>query len=263
MRYIIYSLLFWGSPLLAQEQPSFLVKKIWESIGLPRNEFSENAIQQLQNKGVLVVRLPSKAKKIAAIDAEIIQFASDARYVKRLQKMRTETINNLQKFNLRVSTALSAYYNFSDIYFVYDTSIVQLINGKKSNLFMDALLYPNPKLTVEDKFFLILKCEKLGNNSTSTADAFVVTDSKNEQLDFPFPAVIPFNLIFRRGERSKIDLSNPQQQTFWASNSASQGSDLATLGKVPSKTKMKKAVDGLNNSFKKYAKYVESKKNER
>jgi hypothetical protein len=247
------------SPVFAQEYPSRLKLKVKKAQGLTRDSRSENAIKQLQNNGTLVVRLPSKAKKLAAIDAEIIQFANDVRYVKRLRKMRKKTIEDLQYFNSRISTALGAYYSFSDLYFVYDTSIVQLINGKKNNLFMDASLTANPNFTVENKFFLILRCEKLKSGTASNADAFVVADSKNERLDFPFPAVISFNTAFMQSKKSKIYLSDAKQKTFWENGTTKPSDSISSFaGNIPSKKKIKRAVDDLNNSFAKYALRVEN-----
>jgi hypothetical protein len=254
MRYLLYLLLCCATTLNAQEAPTLLEYKINKTRKLDRDPNTEKAIQQLKEKGILVVRLPSKSKKIEAIDAEIKQFENDAKYVARLEKMKYKTQVDLQKFNERVSGALNAFYDFSEIYYMYDTAVVSLVNGKRSGFLLDKNLVKQPNLTLKDKHFLILKCEKLSNSPGASINGFVVADEQNENLEYPFPAVIPFNVLIARGKYSKANDKNTDQLKYWATLPAVSGGDFSQfVGKLPSKKKMKRAVDSLNNSFHNYA----------
>ncbi len=256
MRYILYLFLCCATASYSQESPTFLKQKINNLKALKRDPEAEKAIKYLQNNGVLLVRLPSKSKKIEAIDAEIIQFANDEKYVRRLVGMRQKTQNDVNEFNLRVSNALNTFYHFSTIYYIYDTSIVSLINGKRAGFLMNKNLVIQPSLTLEDKHFLILKCEKLSNSPGSSINGFVVADEENKNLAFPFPAVITFNMIVERGKQPKSD-QDAMELEYAKTVEVTRSTGIAQFaGKLPSRKKIKRAVNSLNNSFYNYEEKV-------
>ena len=254
---ILIILIFALANIHAQEDQSRLQQLMTSKNNVPKDERSENAIRKLYDGGVLIVRLPSKSNKLKAIDDEIKKYANDTRYTQHLEKLRSETLTKVTTFNVRVSTAMNAFYSFSKVYYMYDTSVVTLKNGALSGIFFDKDLKYNASLSIENKAWLLLKTEKTTNNN----DAFVVADNTFQNLTYPFPAVMPFKIRFTRGVGPEKNLDDEKQRIFWDSGAPVKAGDLGYFfGSTPSKKQMKRIIVSLNNRFFEYGKLVTPEK---
>ena len=101
-----------------------------------RKKISENHIQNLA-EGVLVVKLPSYAKKIEAFDNLINSDKVDIRSKDKLQRDRTATIEDRDESNRKIMQSLKQHFSFCPVKFIYDTSAIHI----KEQTSMKMLLY--------------------------------------------------------------------------------------------------------------------------
>jgi len=158
-----------------------------------RNTIAAWQINQLKT-GALVVRLRTNNLLISELQKEDPDFAEK----KRLEMAAT---------NINIMRSFIYNYDFSKVYFIYSSSSDTLLNGARSNIFLDTSLSVNPSITMNEKFYLLAEPGKVYNSSigfvpedsasmvtergnATTADFPVVLKNKyGHQLKKPFPYV--------------------------------------------------------------------------
>ena len=153
---------------------------------------AQQAIMDLKD-GALVVRLKSKRNKIEKLQEAIASPNLPEKEKKRLQKDLDNTIQENEEYNSSIVSAFDQYFKFSPVYYIYDTSAVDLKAGKKSGYFLDTNLKKDPNITfTQDSFFIIYNGELSATNN-SGMEALIIIDSQNQPLPSPFPYYIKTN----------------------------------------------------------------------
>ena len=159
--------------------------------------FAFAQLVELQEKGVLIVRLESGVNQTAALEAKIEAGENVAVFQRELEKRQA----NLATKNRLLLDLFEEEYTFSDILFMYDTSSVALKQASDaskasdallSGYFLDANLKIDPKLTLNNRPFLIVS-ETLG---ASGVEGFVILDGDLNRVQKPTPDFIKFNTLF-------------------------------------------------------------------
>ena len=163
-----------------------------KNFSIIRRVVSEWQIHQLKN-GALVVRLKTNQKVIDAL----LQ-----RGEKRLaEKKRLEQL----AININISRAYRYRYKFSALYFMYSFSSDTLLNGGRTNMFLDSMLVIDSSIIMKESFYLLAETDNIYNSSIgfvkeeeakaqieqgseTTVDALIVLKNKyGHQLKHPFP----------------------------------------------------------------------------
>ncbi|NUN99406.1 MAG: hypothetical protein HUU01_02185 [Saprospiraceae bacterium] len=140
--------------------------------------------------GVLVVCLPSNHKKIKAFSALLDNPQVAENEKKRIRQQLETTLSEGRSDNLTAIAAFRQEYRFSDVYFAYDTAVIQLRNGATSGFFLSDALEVNTSTTLEGKFWMLLRIGYTDATQSSGAEAFILSDSNLNELQPPFPAAI-------------------------------------------------------------------------
>lgn len=143
---------------------------------------------ELQEKGVLIVRLESGANQTAALEAKMEQGENVAAW----QRVLTERQAKLAAKNRLLVDLFEEEYTFSDILFMYDTSSVALKHGRSDVQFINANLEPDSTLTLNNRPFLVIA----ETTSEYGAEGFAILDSYLNRVEEPTPDFIKFNTIF-------------------------------------------------------------------
>ncbi len=123
-------------------------------------------INQLK-EGALVVRLKTNQKLIDALNKQGKPTLAEE---KRLEQYA---------INLNTMRAYLANYTFSKIYFINSYSSDSLLNGTRTNIFLDTTLNVDPKIVMNEKFYLLAERDYAYNSSIG----FVPEDSARIQTE--------------------------------------------------------------------------------
>ncbi len=153
---------------------------------------SMEAIQALR-EGAIVVRLPSKRNKLKALNEALAKDNLDAKTRARYEAEIEKTIEKRDRYNRELVNAMEELYDFSALYFVYDTAVVQLKSGVKEGIFVNENLESDPQIRLEEKTFFVLRMGTTKKGSTTGLEALVVADSALDDLTAPFPYYVRTN----------------------------------------------------------------------
>ncbi len=151
------------------------------------------AIQDLKD-GVLILRLPSNAKKIKAMEdllASDISAKDKARVKKQIESIRTKN----KEENAAFAAAFGQHFTFSPVYIIYDTTTTALLAGEEGNYLLNPQLQPVPSGEIRDKSFLIARLGRTDRSNTSGAEAIVLMDQNLQDLSNPFPYAAKLNSL--------------------------------------------------------------------
>ncbi|MFM9949833.1 MAG: hypothetical protein ACKV1O_17995 [Saprospiraceae bacterium] len=141
-------------------------------------------------EGVLVVCLPSNNKKIKALSALLDNPQVNENEKMRIRKQLETTESESRSDNLTTITAFRQEYRFSEVYFAYDTAIVQLRKGINDGHFLNDALETDPKVSLAGKNWFVLRIGYTDATQSSGAEAFILSDSSLNELQPPFPAAV-------------------------------------------------------------------------
>ena len=186
---------------------------------LSNKERKAEALEQIKklHSGTLVVRLPSNAKKIAAlqglIDRGKLKKKAQRRTVEKLETTKKST----RSFNLTMMQALKENYHFSELLFIYDTASVALKNGQYEGIFLNDSLAIDPDIELKNDTFLGLRFGNTKSEDGQSIDAMVVMNRQLKDLSPPFPYYVRMNNIFAilgtfLPEQSKVSIVKATQK---------------------------------------------------
>ncbi len=173
----------------------------WASAAMttyPKRVKNIKAIDHIK-KGVLVVRLESKANNIEKLTSSIELNDIDQKLRRQLKIQRAQMIEDRDKFNSELIAAFHADYTFSDFVFMMDTSSVHLLAGKTDGIFLDKQGNIDPSISIHGKDTYIMRIGKLSSETTTGIEALIVSDKNLNDMQRPFPYYISLNhrLILR------------------------------------------------------------------
>ncbi len=123
-------------------------------------------VNQLKS-GALVVRLKTSKKLIDALRAKGDNVLADQKQLEQ------------DAININTMRAYINNYTFSKVYFMYSNYSDSLLNGKRSNMFVDTTLAVDPKIVMNEKFYLLAERDYSYNSSIG----FVPEDSARIQIE--------------------------------------------------------------------------------
>lgn len=160
---------------------------------------SSDELYKLVN-GALVVRLKTNRRKIDAYLA--------AGYEDKAKELELE----LKAVNRSIMSHFLAYFNFTDVYFIYVEDYAKLLNQEFSGYFLNEKMEYDPSIKMSNPNFFF--CDrgpayavamknsndpntKVASDVPRTQDAFVIKDQELNQLvdPFPFSSIIRLNDI--------------------------------------------------------------------
>jgi len=166
---LITLLLFWSSSLPAQ---------------IGETQAAEN-LQELR-QGILIVRLPSQSKKLAALAAmaENSEATETARERAKGQLEKAQADAKAEATIIQAS--FSNYFDYAPVLFMYDTATPKLTKGKRSGFFLDKNLETSSAVMDKESFF-VLDIGFTDPANSSRSFAFIIKDRSYNSLQAPFP----------------------------------------------------------------------------
>ena len=156
---------------------------------LSSSEREEMAFQSIHDiyEGVLVVRLSSNFRKAKILERQIKDTYSSVEqrllYKKMLEKSNAETREN----NELLMAAFSDNYDFSEVFFIYDTTLHYLTEGNKKGIFL------GQDLKIDSTINLAARPYRMARYGSPLTEGFhdmvgmVIMDNKYQDLPPPFP----------------------------------------------------------------------------
>ena len=161
-----------------------------------RRAIAEQSIKQLK-EGTLVLRLKSKRNKIREMKKVIAAPDIKPALRKRLEKRLENTIKERDRYNQSLIDAFDEYYSFSNIYYIYDSSSVELKNGERSGIFLDKNREVDPTIEIPEGDVFVLRTGNTDYSSTTGIEALVVMNKELKDLQRPFPYYVRVHSIGR------------------------------------------------------------------
>ena len=150
-----------------------------------RLEIAVQAFDDIQ-KGFLIVRLVSGDKKLKALDRLINSpEVSDSKKIS-LKKMRKSTVEDTRDVNRKLHDAFVEKYSFSDVLFMYDTSMYNLTAGRQSGFFLDDNLEVDPGISLNDRPYHVVRYGRKFNSGRVAKNLYVMDKNYNDLIG-PFP----------------------------------------------------------------------------
>jgi len=173
--------LFIFCPIYAQQ------KSPLESMAFSeRQDIAHEAIRDIYD-GVLIVRLSSNAKKTAILEKQIADpFSSNEQrvlYKKMLKKSNEETREN----NELLMDSFSDNYDFSEVFFVYDTSLHYLTEGHQKGIFLSQELKIDSTINLAKRPYRMARYGSPLASGMKEMLGIVVMNKNYEDLPSPFP----------------------------------------------------------------------------
>lgn len=205
MRYMIYSVLIFSFLMIdcdlnAQKIDSTYNDSTSDSLNANTVEKEENSeefyvskkrkalydIRKLRENGLVVIlrtsssrleklRFLSRNQQLSEVQRQILQ--------SRVQEIEQEN----EIINQSLIKAFSANYYFSDVHFIYDSSLTQLKNGVQQGIFVNknGKIDTSIELNTEDYFI----CNYTLASKSKEIEGLVIYNSKMEKVKEPFPGV--------------------------------------------------------------------------
>lgn len=159
-----------------------------------RVEMAEAAVSALKSGG-LIVRLPTNAKKIAGMQEVLSRDELSPNNRGRLQERLDETIAHTRTHNLLLIQLLSEQYQLGPLYFIPDTAYTLLQAKNSHGFFYNEQLELDPEIIQPSGDILIMRIGFTDASETARAEAFILSNSSQEDLIAPFPGAVTFDNV--------------------------------------------------------------------
>ena len=160
---------------------------LWGS-SLPGQMSGNDAAASLQQlkQSVLVVRLPSQAKKLEAL-ADLAENEAASAEERTRAKMRWEATQAEAKAEaMIIQSAFNNYFDYAPVLYMYDTATSQLTTGNRSGFFLDDKLAPSTAVLEASPYF-ILDVGYTDPSNSARSFALIIKDQSYQPLPAPFP----------------------------------------------------------------------------
>lgn len=160
--------------------------------GKERKQIAREQIKKLK-EGILVVRLSSNHRKIAALQSLLDGGALSKKDQQRIENQLRTTLENTHKANARMITAFKTYYDFSEAFFMLDTSSQVLKKGKQKGIFLNDSLEVDSTLSLNNRDFHVARFGNLDQANSTGFKAMILMDKNFKDLQGPFPFYVRIN----------------------------------------------------------------------
>lgn len=197
--YFNYSLLIFSFliilPTITNAQDSLIALAEKHNLEYPTNQVSDTKIKRFEavltanelknNSLIVILRTNEKRLRELSVLSKSSEIAENQRIGINAKiegiKIENETINNA------LISSFRSNYSFSQIYFVYDTSLTSLKNGIKSGVFVNenGAVDKSIQLPTSNYYF----CNFTLVSSSNESEGLVIYDANMKTVASPFPTV--------------------------------------------------------------------------
>lgn len=207
--FLIQQFTFSQSDAVATDYSDYKDPKQFEKYAKRRNVISAWQIHQFKT-GALVVRLKTNKKLIDALTQQ------------GNTKLAQQKLLEQYAINKNTMIAFIDNFKFCKLYFIYSNSSDSLLNGHRTNIFLDTNMTVNPTIEMKEKFYLLADKDNVYNSSIGFIKedsakyetekgnignemAFVLKNKFGHQLKKPFPYFIKNYLSVKSISGSEFD----------------------------------------------------------
>jgi hypothetical protein len=105
------------------------------------------------------------------------------------EKKRMEAL----AINLNIYRTFSAYYKFSKLYFIYSDIRDSLLDGVRTNIFLDSTLFVNPDIKMTETFYLLSETDNVYNSTIG----FIPEDSARRVVERGDPTLTKVPIVLK------------------------------------------------------------------
>jgi len=138
-------------------------------------------------QGALIVRIPTNAKKISAIQATIdrpnLSEAQRERLTEQLESVQEET----EKFYQDVRASFLTFYSWSEIYFIPDYAVAEYLKGETEGQFLNEQMQQDSTIVLEENQHWFAVVSNPTDPTGSIYKSIIIKDQNWETLNPPFP----------------------------------------------------------------------------
>lgn len=156
-----------------------------------RVAIARESVQALQTGG-LIIRVPTSARKIAALQAMVADESLRGPRLAAARQQLEQTIQETNERNTAMVRTLTEEYDLGPIYFLPDTAF-SFPPYEHEGKFLDTNLVTNASILPPKQDFLVARIGYTDPSTTTRAEGFIFSNSNLEDLPSPFPGVIIFN----------------------------------------------------------------------
>jgi hypothetical protein len=149
-------------------------------------EAAKTAIRELQ-EGTLLVRLPSRKRKIEAMEQVLSQYGPEDKRRPRLEKLLRITREEAETFNRNMTMAFRDSFDFAEVRFFYDYNTPEIKAGETAGLLLNEDLKADPAITLPDQPTYILGFGQTNKDYSDGLEAMFIMSSDFERMAPPFP----------------------------------------------------------------------------
>lgn len=143
----------------------------------------------LANNGILLVKIPTEAKKLAKIN----QSLAITPHNNRLLKLKKTELLKVEKAQKGLMEGFKQFYTFSEVVAIYDTNYTRVLdNPSAGGVFFNTDFKALPSFSLAGKAFFTFRKDQVYYADNRARIAYVLTDHKGVILPYPFPSSIPY-----------------------------------------------------------------------
>ena len=142
--------------------------------------------------GGLIVRLTTNARKIAGMQEVLDEGDLSPANRQRLQERLETTLRETREKQELIVRLMRETYDLGPLYFIPDTTLTLLQEGRPSGYFLNDQLEVDPDIMRPDDF-VVARIGYTNAATTARADALILRDREDQPLPSPFPNAITFN----------------------------------------------------------------------
>jgi hypothetical protein len=161
-----------------------------------RRSFAAESIRELKG-GILVVRLSTNNRKLTELERLANNAELKASNREKFSSMAETVKAETRLENRQLMEAFAEKYTFSEVLFMYDTSIQALKNGVRKGIFLNGNLEPDPSLSLADEQWLMAYYGEPISSGKTFVEGLVISDRKLDMMPDPFPSFVGMPTIQR------------------------------------------------------------------
>ncbi|MFN0202118.1 MAG: hypothetical protein ACKVTZ_11395 [Bacteroidia bacterium] len=179
----------------------------------------------MKKGAILVVKLPTGAKKMKAIAEDSAHNYKNSSHMQRLAKIKQVEIDKNIKIQKNLMLGLKQFYTYTPFVAVFDCCYDKLLkNNALGNIFYDENLMIKKDFSLNGKSFFTFRSDQDLTGVGNQHVIFVITDKNGQQLRAPFPSQIPYKFrnepLIDAFSIQIFEKSNTYQDEKYISNSS-------------------------------------------
>lgn len=151
-----------------------------------REKMAEESIHAIYD-GVLIVRLSSNARKTEVLQKQIADPYSSAEQRKLYKSIIKKSNTEIRETNEMLMAAMARNYDFSEVFFLYDTSLYRLTSGEEKGFFLSQDLEIDKTINLAGRPYRMARYGSPLSEGMQELLGIVVMNNDYRDLPPPFP----------------------------------------------------------------------------